>query len=109
MSCAEQKPDHFVDLLERLVAHPSKEHAQTFYGSLAAFRDWGIAPGMQAAVQFAMDSEWNWRDGHLPLQDWYGRRYVRDIAADVPKPEQASTLRRGPPESVWCARPAHQG
>jgi hypothetical protein len=67
---AEQKPDHFVDLLETLVAHPSKEHAQAFYDSLAAFRDWGITPGMQAAVQFARDTEWNWRDGRPPLQDW---------------------------------------
>ena len=66
---AEQKPDHFADLLETLVAHPSKEHAQAFYDSVAAFRDWGITPRIQAAVQFARDTEWNWRDGRPPLQD----------------------------------------
>ncbi|MDQ2716820.1 MAG: hypothetical protein M3Z08_18090 [Chloroflexota bacterium] len=51
------------------LAQPSQEHAQALCDSLTAFHDWGVTYP-QAIVKFAHDVEWNWRDGHPPLQDW---------------------------------------
>lgn len=66
---AAKKPDGFMDIMEQLLAQPSKEHAQALCDSLTSFHDWGVSYP-QAIVKFFYDVEWNWRDGHPPLQDW---------------------------------------
>jgi Nucleotidyltransferase domain len=66
---AASKPDGFMDIMEQLLTQPSKEHAQALCDSLTAFHDWGVSYP-QAIVKFFYDVEWNWRDGHPPLQDW---------------------------------------
>ena len=66
---AEKKPAHFVELIEKLLEHPGKENAQAFSESISSFHDWGVTYA-QAVVRFMKDSEWNWRTGQAPLQDW---------------------------------------
>jgi len=67
--CAEKKPAHFVELIEKLLGQPCKENAQVFTESISSFHDWGVSYS-QAVVNFMKDSEWNWRTGQPPLQDW---------------------------------------
>jgi hypothetical protein len=66
---AEKKPAHFVELIEKLLGQPCKENAQAFTESISSFHDWGVSYS-QAVVNFMKDSEWNWRTGRPPLQDW---------------------------------------
>lgn len=66
---AEKKPDGFIDNMKQLLTHPCQEHAQVFCDSLVSFHDWGVTYE-QAIVKFFQDVEYNWRDGHPPLQDW---------------------------------------
>lgn len=65
----EKKPENFIALMEQLLAQPRKEHAQELCDSINAFHNWGI-PYDQVIVRFLHDTEWNWRDGRAPLQDW---------------------------------------
>jgi hypothetical protein len=65
----EKKPADFIELMEQLLAQPSKEHAQAFCDCLSTFHDWGVSYD-QLIVRFLRDTEWNWRDGRAPLQDW---------------------------------------
>ncbi len=66
---AEKKPAHFVELIEKLLGQPCQENAQAFTESISSFHDWGVSYS-QAVVNFMKDSEWNWRTGQPPLQDW---------------------------------------
>jgi hypothetical protein len=65
----EKKPADFLELMEQLLVQPSKEHAQAFCDCLNTFHDWGVSYD-QVIVRFFHDTEWNWRDGRAPLQDW---------------------------------------
>ncbi len=66
---AEKQPANFIELMEQLLVQPNKGHAQAFCDCLSSFHDWGV-PYDQLIVRFLRDSEWNWRDGRAPLQDW---------------------------------------
>ncbi len=66
---AEKMPEHFLELMEQLLAQPGKEHAQAFCDCINAFHNWGISYD-QTIVRFLHDTEWNWRDGRAALQDW---------------------------------------
>ena len=65
----ENKPANFIELMEQLLDQPNKEHAQAFCDCLSTFQDWGVSYD-QVIVRFFHDTEWNWRDGRAPLQDW---------------------------------------
>ena len=69
LSHAEKQPAHFIELMQQLLAQPNKEHAQAFCDCISAFHDWGASYD-QLIVRFLRDTEWNWRDGRAPLQDW---------------------------------------
>jgi predicted nucleotidyltransferase len=66
---AEKKSADFMELIEKLLKQPCKEHAQAFCDSLSNFQDWGVTYA-QAVVKFMEDNEWTWRTGRPALQDW---------------------------------------
>jgi predicted nucleotidyltransferase len=66
---APDKPADFVELAENLLKTPGKDSAQRFCDCIGGFHDWGVTMS-QAVVRFMHDSEWNWRAGRPPLQDW---------------------------------------
>jgi len=63
-------PDRPADLLERIAAlhrQPNAENAFAFYDCVARFRAWECERVWP--VQFMLDSELNWLDGHTPVDD----------------------------------------
>jgi len=69
LSDAPEKPDNLMALIDRLLAQPSQANAKAFFESIKSFRDWGVRDD-QAPVRFMIDSEWTWRDGRSPVEDW---------------------------------------
>lgn len=66
---AEEKPADFLALAQQLLEQPSVEHVNLFCDCVLAFQAWPEPPhGWQS--RFMQDSEWNWRDGQPPLEDW---------------------------------------
>jgi predicted nucleotidyltransferase len=63
------KPDNYLDLIDQLILYPDAQNAHAFYESTLAFLGWEISLA-QAGVEFMLNTEWNWRDGHPPLADW---------------------------------------
>jgi hypothetical protein len=66
---APDKPENFLVLAETLLTHGSVDNANALWECISRFRDWNI-PFDQGLVRFMQDSEWNWRNGRAPLQDW---------------------------------------
>jgi hypothetical protein len=67
---APEKPADLMDLIDRLLAEPSKAHADAFCECVLGFTDWD-KPSENWPVRFMQDSEWNWRYGRRPpLADW---------------------------------------
>jgi hypothetical protein len=63
-----QKPVGFLELIERLLEHPSKQNADAFCESLFSFTEWDKPPEGWPC-RFMEDSEWNWRHGPAPIAD----------------------------------------
>lgn len=66
---APDKPANFLELAEKLLREGSAANAQALWDCIRGFHDWNI-PFEQGLMRFLEDSEWNWRDGRAPLQDW---------------------------------------
>ena len=66
---ASDKPIGFIDLAHRLLEMPSTETAQRFLNCVREFQDWGV-PAEEVIPRFALNNEWNWREGRPPLHDW---------------------------------------
>lgn len=66
---APEKPEKFLELAEKLLRAGNSTNAQALWECVDQFRDWGLNYS-QALVLFMRESEWNWRDGRAPLQDW---------------------------------------
>jgi hypothetical protein len=66
---APEKPENFLALAEKLLRDGSSANAQALWECIDQFRDWGLTYA-QALVLFMRESEWNWREGRAPLQDW---------------------------------------
>jgi hypothetical protein len=62
------KPDGIVEQLEQLCAQPTLAGVETFYNTIASFRQWPSNPNGWP-VQFMFDSEWNWLTGPTPVDD----------------------------------------
>jgi len=65
---APEKPDNLMELMETLLAHPCKAHADQFCDTILKFTEWPT-PSEGWPARFMQDSEWNWRSGHTPLAD----------------------------------------
>lgn len=66
---APEKPEDFIELADKLLQEGSVTNALALWNCINNWRDWGITY-KEGLVRFIQDSEWNWRDGHTPLQDW---------------------------------------
>jgi predicted nucleotidyltransferase len=66
---APEKPDGLVEMIESLLAQPSKEGIETFCSAILNFTDWDI-PAEGWPVRFMEDAEWGWRTGRFGLGDW---------------------------------------
>jgi predicted nucleotidyltransferase len=66
---APEKPENFMMLIDQLLKRPCQENAKAFLDSIKAFQDWGVTPE-QTVTRFMYDSEWAWRCGPPPIQDW---------------------------------------
>lgn len=66
---APDKPPEFVEIVNRLLAEPCTRHAEALRDCVVGFRDWGVSyeEGINRFMEY---SEWNWRHGRPPLQDW---------------------------------------
>lgn len=64
-----EKPEHFMELADTLLTERNVKSAQAFWDCINNFRDWGTTYA-EGLVLFMKESEWNWRDGRAPLQDW---------------------------------------
>lgn len=66
---APDKPSGLMHRVEQLLANPSSENAQALRDCVLEFRDWEVSFEM-GVNRFLEYSEWNWRFGRPPLQDW---------------------------------------
>lgn len=66
---AADKPDDVVELMEKLLKEPSKANADLFAECVLNFKQWPM-PTPNEWVRFMEDSEWNWRNGKAPIQDY---------------------------------------
>lgn len=66
---APEKPENFMELADTLLKGRNVASAQALWDCINNFRDWGITYA-EGLVLFMKESEWNWRDGRAPLQDW---------------------------------------
>lgn len=66
---APDKPADFLPLVNKLLQESNADNAQALWECIFGFRDWNITYD-QALGRFLQDSEWNWREGRAPLQDW---------------------------------------
>jgi predicted nucleotidyltransferase len=63
---APDRPETIVELMEKLLAEPSKANADLFAECVLNFRQWPM-PQPNEWVRFMEDSEWNWRNGNAPV------------------------------------------
>ena len=66
---APDKPDDLLPLMDHLMAQPTHANAKALLACVGQFRDWGARPE-QAPARFMLDSEWTWRNGSAPVEDW---------------------------------------
>jgi hypothetical protein len=66
---APQKPENLLELIDELLAHPCPANADQFYECIVNFTEWDRAPEGWPS-RFMEDSEWNWRRGRPPVEDW---------------------------------------
>ena len=66
---AESLPKNYFVLVDALLDKPSIETAQAYTDAILNFHDWGVGIPECFAI-YIQDTEWNWRDGHAPIQDW---------------------------------------
>jgi hypothetical protein len=66
---APEKPENFLQLADTLLKQGSAVNAQALWDCIYNFREWNITYS-EGLVNFLQESEWNWRDGRAPLQDW---------------------------------------
>jgi len=67
LSQAPSKPADLMDRIARLHAEPTAENFFAFYQAVSEFRTWEC--DRVWPVQFMVDSELNWLDGHTPVDD----------------------------------------
>jgi hypothetical protein len=65
---APQKPENLMELIQTLLAQPSKVNADRFCEAILTFTEWP-QPAESWPARFMHDSEWNWRYGPTPLAD----------------------------------------
>jgi hypothetical protein len=65
---APDQPAELIPALERLLAQPGRENANTLLGCILTFREWE-GDLSRAAEQFATDTEQSWLRGQAPLED----------------------------------------
>jgi len=65
---ASDKPDGFMEKLDRLLAEPSRDNATAVLAAVMNFREWE-QPSLGFSGQFMEDSEWPWRRGPAPVAD----------------------------------------
>lgn len=68
----DEAPDKPADVLARIdtvLQTPSQAHAEALFACVRDWRDWGIPPQV-APGRFMIDSEWTWRNGRAPVEDW---------------------------------------
>jgi hypothetical protein len=66
---APEKLDNFMDLIDALLAEPSKQKAEALRDCLKAYHNWGVDI-LEANASFMLNVEWSWRSGNPPLADW---------------------------------------
>jgi len=66
---APEKPVHFMELFEALLANPGTATAEPYCEMISAYRDWDVT-FPEAVANFTQESEWNWRSHRAPLHDW---------------------------------------
>ena len=64
-----QKPLHFLDGLNRLLAEPNLENATHVFDDLRNFQDWGVTD-IEAFTWFFEEVELAWMNGTINLEDW---------------------------------------
>lgn len=64
----EQKPSHFAENINRVLADPNVKNASVLFDSVRNFRDWGVTDH-EAYMWFMTEVEWSWRKGTTPLED----------------------------------------
>jgi hypothetical protein len=65
---APDQPAELIPALERLLAQPGRENANTLLGCILTFREWE-GDLSRAAEQFVTDTEQSWLRGQAPLED----------------------------------------
>jgi hypothetical protein len=65
---ARDKPEEFITLADQLLRAPSRERVHRLCDCVFAFLDWDV-PFNECVTRFIEDSEWNWREGRVPLAD----------------------------------------
>ena len=66
---APDKPDGFLDMLDALLKSPTAAKCDALCACVNDFMDLGRhKPGWIS--RFVMDTEWNWRHGRGPVEDW---------------------------------------
>lgn len=65
---AEEKPEDFIDLSEKLLAKPCSQNAQLLYDSVDKFKDWETPPEGWVN-RFYEDIEWTWLEGRTTIYD----------------------------------------
>jgi predicted nucleotidyltransferase len=65
---ASDKPADYDQLVNELLAEPTKDRITAFVELISSFQDWGLSSD-QAVSLFIENNEWNWLDAPPPLQD----------------------------------------
>jgi predicted nucleotidyltransferase len=62
------KPDNFIQSINDLLESKNQEKIEAFYKNVVEFTDWGTSE-INWPNLFALDSELNWLDGKIPIED----------------------------------------
>lgn len=68
LSHAPEKPTNLMDLIQQLLADPSKRDADLFCESIVSFTQWDLPPEGWPS-RFMKDTEWAWRTGRTAVAD----------------------------------------
>jgi hypothetical protein len=63
------KPAGMLELMQALLNNPSSQTANAFCENIFAFNRWE-EPEEGWGTRFIWDSEWHWREGKAPIEDW---------------------------------------
>jgi hypothetical protein len=66
---APDKPANFLERAETLLKQSTSANAEALWECITGFRDWNSSAD-HWPMRIMLDSEWNWRAGRAPLQDW---------------------------------------